>query len=104
MSRKRRDIFVPVSLYDLLDSLGKGKSISIATGRVVQQLRNVRGLSQYDLASLSGLQRSHIGAIELGFREISVKSLYRLSVSLQIKPSEFTRLIEIEFVNQPEVK
>jgi len=103
MVRKRRDV-VEVSLYDLLDSLGKGKSISIATGRVVQQLRNVRKLSQSDLASITGVQRSQISAIERGDREISVKRLFRLSVSLEIKPSEFTRLLEIELVNQPEVK
>jgi transcriptional regulator with XRE-family HTH domain len=55
-----------------------------------QNLKTIRkdaGISQEELASLCGLHRTYIGAVERGERNISIKNIEKISAALHIKAS-----------------
>ena len=56
-------------------------------GREVRQRRKAAGLSQEDLAELSGLHVNYIGGIERGERNVGVKALLRLAQGLKLSPA-----------------
>ena len=55
-----------------------------ALGRAVRDLRSGRGISQEDLAHLSGMHRTYHGGIERGERNVSYANLKRLAVALGV--------------------
>jgi transcriptional regulator with XRE-family HTH domain len=57
-------------------------------GERVRQLRKERGLSQEALALTCELDRTYIGGIERGERNISLINIYKISVALRISPKE----------------
>ncbi len=60
----------------------------IALSLVLRARREGLGLSQSELARLSGLHRSYIGDLERGSRNISVRNLTRLAEAMGVKPSK----------------
>lgn len=58
---------------------------SLDIGAVLRQRREALGLSQEELADLSGLHRTYIGGIERGERNITVRSLSKIAGALQLK-------------------
>jgi transcriptional regulator with XRE-family HTH domain len=58
-----------------------------ALSTVLLKQRERRGLSQNELASLSGLHRSYIGDMERGARSIAVRNLWRMSEVFGVQPS-----------------
>ncbi|MCW3847369.1 helix-turn-helix domain-containing protein [Sphingomonas sp. LB-2] len=63
----------------------------LALGRNVRRLRMERGLSQEELADLSGLHRNYIGGIERGERNVGVKALFAIAKGLKIAAMELLR-------------
>lgn len=63
----------------LLDSIAK----------TIKRIRKTRGLSQEQLAELSGLDRTYISGVERGLRNITIASLERIITALQLTPNEF---------------
>lgn len=53
-------------------------------GARVRELRHERGLSQEQLAHVSGLDRSYVGQVERGERNITLENIHKLAAGLQV--------------------
>jgi transcriptional regulator with XRE-family HTH domain len=56
-----------------------------------------QGLSQEDLAHECDVDRSYISMIEVGRNEPSVSKIFDLCKGLKIKPSDFFKVVEMEY-------
>lgn len=56
-------------------------------GRNIREARKAKGISQEALALASGLDRSYVGSVERGERNISILNLKKISYSLGITTS-----------------
>ncbi len=63
-------------------------------GRMLQELRTERGLSQEKLGFESDYHRTYISQLERGQKNPSLKAIFRLAEALGIRPSEMIRRIE----------
>jgi XRE family transcriptional regulator, regulator of sulfur utilization len=63
-------------------------------GQRLRALRKQRGLSQRRLGERAGLSGKFLGEVERGEKSISVDSLYRVSVALEIPLRELTDMPE----------
>ena len=59
-------------------------------GERVRQLRLAKNLSQEEFAHLAEIDRSYVGQIERGERNISFKNLWRIATALEVSVSELT--------------
>ena len=66
----------------------------VMVGKVIQQFREDRGVSQEVLSGLAGIGRTHLSSIERGVRRPTLETFFRIAEALQIKPS--TMMAEIE--------
>ncbi|MBX3095070.1 MAG: helix-turn-helix transcriptional regulator [Cryobacterium sp.] len=55
-----------------------------AFGRRVRAARLERGLSQEALAHAAGLDRSYVGQVERGERNVTLDNIYRLAGALKV--------------------
>lgn len=62
--------------------------ITISFGTKIREFRKSRGLSQEALADLAELDRSYIGGVERGDRNISLNNIHKLSKALNINISD----------------
>jgi transcriptional regulator with XRE-family HTH domain len=58
----------------------------ILFGENVRLIRKQRGLTQEELAEVTGLQNTYIGGIERGERNISLETLEKVAKGLNINP------------------
>tara|TARA_B100002049_G_C15998818_1_gene340568 strand:+ start:77 stop:292 length:216 start_codon:yes stop_codon:yes gene_type:complete len=58
-----------------------------AFGQRVRELRKERGYSQESFAALAGVDRSYMGQIERGEKNITLVKLFQISDALKLKPS-----------------
>lgn len=58
-----------------------------AIGGTIRELRKELGISQEELAHRSSIDRSHMGKIERGERNVSVVNIIRISRALDCAPS-----------------
>ncbi len=63
-------------------------------GRILQELRTKRGLSQEKLGFEADYHRTYISQLERGQKNPSLKAIFRLAEALAITPSEMIRRIE----------
>ena len=66
-------------------------SVLVRFGNRVRELRKKKGLSQEGLALESGLDRSYVGGVERGERNISLVNIEKLARALRVHPSELLR-------------
>jgi transcriptional regulator with XRE-family HTH domain len=59
-----------------------------AFGKALQATRKRRGLSQEQLATTTGLHRTHISLLERGLREPSLDTLVKLCRAIEVSPAE----------------
>jgi transcriptional regulator with XRE-family HTH domain len=62
------------------------KAIREAFGKRLRELRQKANLSQEELADLAGLDRSYIGGVERGQRNVSLVNIHRIAQALKMRP------------------
>lgn len=72
-------------------------SIAVVFGRILQEKRQEKGLSQEQLAQRCNLDRTYISLLERGLRQPTINSLFNISKGLGISPSVFIKLIEDQY-------
>ncbi|MDQ3678202.1 MAG: helix-turn-helix domain-containing protein [Actinomycetota bacterium] len=63
------------------------EEVQRAFGARLRELRVDRGISQEALASRSGLNRTYVGSVERGERNVSLVNIQRLAEALDAPPS-----------------
>ena len=66
-------------------SLDSKTPVTVEFGMRVRALRKARGLSQEAFADLVGLDRSYIGGVERGDRNISLNNIHKIALALNLK-------------------
>jgi transcriptional regulator with XRE-family HTH domain len=57
-------------------------------GTRVREMREQNGLSQEGLALICGLDRTYIGGVERGERNISLINIHKIAIALGVNPKE----------------
>jgi transcriptional regulator with XRE-family HTH domain len=70
--------------------------LSAAFGIVLRRLRQSRGLTQEELGLEASLQRNYISSIELGEKQPTLLTIFKLSSALNIRPGELIAMVEHE--------
>ena len=65
-----------------------------AFGAAVRQLRAKAGVSQENLANIANIDRSYMGAIERGTKNVTIKNICKIAKALEKNPSELFKLTE----------
>ncbi len=60
-------------------------------GEKLRELREKRGLSQQELAELSGVHRNYVSDVERGQRNACLVNILRLATALRVAPRELFR-------------
>jgi transcriptional regulator with XRE-family HTH domain len=64
--------------------MARGGDICVRLGRRIRELRKSRGWRQIDLAEHAGLNENYISDVELGRKEICLKSLKKIASGLGV--------------------
>ena len=72
---------------------------AVVVGRVIQDYRERKGLSQEVVSGLADLGRTHLSAIERGVRKPTLETFFKLSEAMDVKPSVLMQRIEQEILN-----
>jgi len=65
--------------------------VRIRFGRAVRQRRQKLGVSQEEFADLCGLDRTYVGGIERGERNLSLINIEKIALTFKISLSELFR-------------
>ncbi|MFC1834155.1 helix-turn-helix domain-containing protein [Thermodesulfobacteriota bacterium] len=65
--------------------------ILVRFGETLRSQRSKVGLSQEDLAIQAGLDRSYVGGVERGERNVSLINMAKLAKALGISPAELLK-------------
>lgn len=71
-----------------------------AFGQMVREFRKAQGFSQESFAYYCGLDRSYMGGVNRGERNITLANMEIIITALQLKPSEFFAALDDYFSNQ----
>jgi transcriptional regulator with XRE-family HTH domain len=67
--------------------------IRVRLGRAVRQRRHRLGVSQEEFADMCGLDRTYIGGIERGERNVAIVNIEKIAKALRISLSELFQRI-----------
>lgn len=68
--------------------------IKVAFGAALRRLRTRAGLSQEALAAKAGLNRTYVGDVERGERNIALVNMHKLARALGVRLSDMLREME----------
>ncbi|WP_336771271.1 helix-turn-helix transcriptional regulator [Bacillus bombysepticus] len=71
-------------------------------GENIRFLRKKRGLTQEELAEGINLQQAYIGGVERGERNISMLTLQKIAVGLEVSPEKLLDLGNINLLDNPQ--
>lgn len=74
-----------VLLFELC-TMPKADSDLKSFGQAVRQERQRQGLSQEELAHRAGLDRSYLGGVERGERNVSLLNVFKIARALRVEP------------------
>ena len=83
----------------LLNNMAKDKyskqeqAFLLRIGQNIRAIREEQGLSQEALALKAGLDRSYVGGVERGERNISAINLFKLLISINVNLSDFFKKV-----------
>lgn len=63
-------------------------------GLTLRRIRLKQGLSQQRLADKSGYHRTYIGMLEGGQKSPSLRTIFDIATTLNVKPSEIVKQVE----------
>jgi transcriptional regulator with XRE-family HTH domain len=67
----------------------KNEDVKRQFGETVRELRKAAGLSQEELADLAELDRSYVGCVERGERNLSIENVCKLAKAIGVSPADF---------------
>jgi transcriptional regulator with XRE-family HTH domain len=70
------------------------RDICISLGRRIRDLRRERGWRQIDLAEQAGINENYVSDLEIGKKEICLRTLNVVAAALGIKTSELLKGID----------
>lgn len=70
--------------------------LAIVFGKVLRARRKEAGLTQEQLGFEAGLERNYISMLELGQRQPTLGSMFKLAAALGTSPSELVWQTEVE--------
>lgn len=76
--------------------MGDGSEIQIRFGLRVRELRKAQGYSQEEFAVHCGLDRTYIGSVERGQRNVSLRNIGIIAKALSVSVAELTLGIDEE--------
>jgi len=68
--------------------------ILIVFGSSVRKHRKAKGYSQEAFADICDIDRSYMGGVERGERNLTLLNIERIIAALEIKPSEFFKALD----------
>ena len=70
------------------------RELLLAFGSGVRRLRVERGMSQEQLAELAGLNRTYLGDVERGERNVSLINIHRIARALDVPTGELMATLD----------
>lgn len=67
---------------------------AVIVGKVMQEFREEKGLSQEVVSGLADIGRTHLSAIERGERKPTLETFFRICEAMQTRPSAVIAVIE----------
>lgn len=74
--------------------MSRDERIKLAFGTAIRELRAKAGHSQEQLASKAGLNRTYVGDVERGERNIAIVNMQKLAKALGVRLSDVVREME----------
>lgn len=67
----------------------------VRLGEAIRKARAERGYSQEAFADACGLDRSHVGNIERGERNVTFLNIVKMASAVQLKPSDILKIADL---------
>ncbi len=72
----------------------------VTVGKVLQNCREQKGMSQELVSGLAGIGRTHLSAIERGVRKPTLETFWRISEAMGVRPSVLLEAVEKAVENE----
>jgi transcriptional regulator with XRE-family HTH domain len=68
--------------------------ICVALGKRIRQLRKGRGWRQIDLAEETGIHENYVSDLEMGRKEICLKTLQTIAIAFEMKTADLLQNLD----------